>query len=456
MPITSLPAALVPIIQTGMLEHRFEQALRSKLAYRLVADREVFSAGIGETLTKTRAGLLASAATPLNPAVTNGNAAAGIPAGSGIYTQLDNGLTPAQYGVEQYTIAINRYGNTMDLNTVNDRVSIAQRFVQNGVALGENAARTMDEIARNNLFSAYLGGNTRVRVTLTAAGPAISVDDIRGFQTAAINGVQSPVNGSNPMNVIIGSDVYSLINYQADTTNVSTSPMGVSGVLTFATAVTVADGTAGVPVVAATAPSIIRPNARTTAAVLQQSDTLAMANILDAVAQLELNAVPREDGFYNCYLDPRSGRQLFADPDFKQLFQGATAEIADFKQGEIREPFLGVKFLKTTEAFVQAHPTIAGGFIRRPIICGAGTLIESMFEDQAVEDTEDGNAEVTMVDGVTMVTRGPLDRFHQVIAQTWYWIGGYCAPTDLTTNATTVGTATNAAYKRAVVIEHFG
>jgi len=63
---------------------------------------------------------------------------------------------------------------------------------------------------------------------------------------------------------------------------------------------------------------------------------------------------------------------------------------------------------------------------------------------------------IAIVDGVAMVTREPLDRLQQIIAQSWYWIGGFCAPTDTTTNSTTIPTASNAAYKRAVMIEHIG
>jgi hypothetical protein len=52
-----------------------------------------------------------------------------------------------------------------------------------------------------------------------------------------------------------------------------------------------------------------------------------------------------------------------------------------------------------------------------------------------------------------MVTREPLDRLQQIIAQSWYWIGGFAVPTDITANATIIPTATNSYYKRAVVIE---
>jgi hypothetical protein len=55
-----------------------------------------------------------------------------------------------------------------------------------------------------------------------------------------------------------------------------------------------------------------------------------------------------------------------------------------------------------------------------------------------------------------MVTREPIDRLQQIIAQSWYWIGGFCAPSDTTTTPTTVPTATNANYKRAVMLEHIG
>jgi hypothetical protein len=55
-----------------------------------------------------------------------------------------------------------------------------------------------------------------------------------------------------------------------------------------------------------------------------------------------------------------------------------------------------------------------------------------------------------------MVTREPIDRLQQIIAQSWYWIGGFCAPSDTTTTPSTVPTATNATFKRAVIVEHVG
>ncbi len=137
-----------PIIQQGFLEREFQQAMRSRIGYRACADREEFAVGIGETLTKTRAGLRPAVTTPM-AASTN--------------TNLDNGLTPGSWNVEQFTLTLNHYAATMDLNMVTSRVGIASQFLQNAYVNGEQAARSLDDLARNALFAAYFGGNTRVR-----------------------------------------------------------------------------------------------------------------------------------------------------------------------------------------------------------------------------------------------------------------------------------------------------
>jgi hypothetical protein len=444
MGIQNFPAALQPIIQLGFLEREFEQALRSRLGYRACADRELFAVGIGETLTKTRAGLKPTVTTPL-VASTNTNYDNGIP------------MPLTSWSVEQYTITINHYAASLDLNMVTDRVGIASQFLQNAYVNGEQAARSLDEIARNALFNAYFGGNTRVRVTLSSASPSVSVDDIRGFQSNFVNGQQQPVSTSNTLSVIVGADTYVLVGATPDATNQSTAPNGVSGVLTFSGNVTVSDGTADNTVIAANASMIVRPSQRSNTYLIQATDTLCMSNLLDAVARLRMNAVPEIDGAYNCYLDPVSARQLFADPDFKQLFQGATSANQVFRKGMTND-FLGLRFMPTTEAFVQQHPNpaLASLMVRRPIVCGQGALVEGDFAGMAAEDVAPADSIVTVVDGIAMVTREPIDRLQQIIAQSWYWMGGFCAPSDTTTTTSTVPTATNAAFKRAVMVEHIG
>ena len=452
MGIEAFPSALLPIIQQGFLEREFEEALRSRLAYRSICDREQFPNKIGETITKTRPGLKASVTTPINPSSN---------------TNLDNGLTAAYEGVEQYSLSINMYAATTDLNVVTQKVGIASQFLLNAAINGEQASRSLDDLARNALFASYFNGNTRVRVTLGSAGTALSVDDIRGFQYAynfpglgtIATGSNSPtmqaVSGSNTLLVTVGANAYTLVGAAADGSNVSTTPGGVSGVLTFSTSVSTSDGTAGNTVQATNASVIVRPNGRSNTSLLQSSDTLAMSNLLDAVAKLRASNVPDADGLYNCYLDPISARQLFADPDFKQLFQGATSASQVFRKGMTND-FLGLRFMPTTEAYVQAHPSIANLNVRRPIICGRGAIIEGDFAGMVQDDVAPDNSIITMHDGVAMVTRVPLDRLGQIVAQSWYWIGGFCCPTDILTNNTTIPTASNSAYKRAIIMEHVG
>jgi len=440
MGIQNFPAILQPILQQGFLEREFQQSMQSRLGYRACADRQDFQVGIGETLTKTRAGLKPSVTSPVPPQLN---------------TNLDNGLVPTGWGVEQYTITLNHYAATTDLNVVTSRVGIASQFLQNAAVNGEQAARSLDELARNALFAPYFGGNTRVRVALGSAGPVVAVDDLRGFTSAFVNGVQSPVGATTTLTATIGAGVYVVVGFTMDASNVSTAPGGVSGTLTLSTNVSVGDGALGSAVQAANASVVLRPGGRATTAALQAGDTLAMGPLLDAVAKLRMNAVPEIDGAYNCYLDPVSARQLFADQDFQRLFTGATSANQVFRRGMVND-FLGLRFVPTTEAYVQPHPTIAGAVVRRPIVVGQGALIEGDFAGMAAPDVAPPDSIVSMVDGIAMVTREPIDRLQQIIAQSWYWIGGFCAPSDTLTNPSVVPTATNAAFKRAAIIEHVG
>lgn len=455
MGIQNFPASLQPAIQQGFLAREFQQGLRSRLGYRAIADREPFPNKIGETITKTRKGLKAPATTPLTPSAN---------------TNLDNGLTPSTWSVEQYTLSINMYGDTIDLNMVTEGVGIAGQFLENAGTNGIQAMQTLDRLCRNTLFGGalngvggYLGGNTRVRTTLGAAGTTIAVDDIRGFQNILSSiGQVTPVSSSNGMTVTVGSDAYTLTGSAADGSNVSTAPNGISGTLIFSTNVTVSDGTAGNAVVASTAPLVLRPNNRLTTLGLTAptgtygasnyvpGDTLTMNVILSAVAALRQNNVPTIGGRYNCYIDDAQLLGLFRDQDFKLLYRGDYGSQA-YVQGTIIE-LLGVRFIPTTEAPQQA--SLGAGQIHRAVVLGQGALIEGDFANIGNIDAPGLDlAVMEMLDSVAMVTRPPLDRLSQIIAQSWYWVGGFALPTDVTANTSIIPTASNSYLKRGVVVE---
>ncbi|GCE85150.1 DUF4043 domain-containing protein [Komagataeibacter diospyri] len=459
MAIANFPAVLQPVIQQGYLARAFQDSLQSRLGFRSVADRMDFPARIGQTITDTRRGLLAPATTPLNPSSN---------------TNFDNGMSPTNWSVEQYTLSIDQYGNTMDLNQVTEGVGIANQFVENAQVLGINARQTLDRLARNALFGGvqsgvggYLGGNTRVTTTLTAAGTTVAVDDIRGFQNILSDeGQVVAVSSSNGMTVTVGGDAYTLVGVAADATNTTTAPNGISGTLTFSSNVTVADGTAGQAVVAATAPLVLRPNGRSTTLGLLAGgqkdsdgnvvtgDLLTIQAMLAALSALRDNNVPTlEGGVYHCYLDNAQLLGLFRDDDFKLLYRGQYGSDT-YQTGQIFD-LLGIRFIPTTEAPQQA--SLGAGAIHRAIICGQGALIEGDYANMGnhYAGMLDGG-ELTHVDDVCMITRPALDRLAQIIAQSWSWIGGFALPTDLTADTTIIPTATNSYLKRGVVIESLG
>lgn len=440
MAISNFPLALQPIIQQGFLEREFHDGLTSALGFRDVADRESVAINVGETVTKTRAGLKAPVTTPLSPSSN---------------TNFDNGLTPTPFTVEQYTLGIDMYGDTIDLNVVTSQVGLANQFVQNAKTNGVQGRQSLDRLARNALFNAYMGGNTRVRTTLGAPAATVAVDDVRGFENVIANGKMVPVSGTNTAQVTVGASVYTLVGTARDGTNVSATAFtgggaaGVSGTLTFSANVTVADGTAGNAVVHANAAPILRPNSRSTWGSLVAGDKLSAQIIVDAVARLR-NNTGMGSRVFDLYLDNVSMSQLFGDPDFKLAYQGQYGS-REFRQGEVFQLY-GAKFITTTEAPVQA----SGGLtVHRPILCAPGALVEGDFAGMERKAAEiSGVSIIDHVDGVCQITRGPMDRLAQIVAQSWFWIGGFVAPTDVTTNQNIIPTAQPAYLKRAIVIEH--
>jgi hypothetical protein len=449
MPLNNLPASIQSVIQQGWLEHRFRKALVAKLGFRSIADKEPFLAEIGETITKTRTGLLPAITTPLAPAANS---------------DFTSGLTPQNYGVEQYILSVAQYAANMQLNVVTSRVAIDNLYLRNAYTLGEQAARSVDTLAQQTLFNTYMGGNTRVRATLGAAGPTVSVDDVRGFQTT-LNGTGQvfPVSAQFPVNVQIGGDVYSLIGFSLDAPNVSTTPGGTSGTLTFSTNVLIADGTAGQPAVSAIAPVVMRPS--TTAGDVMAPSTLAisaandinlakitMNMILTAKATMAANGVPvvEDTGMYHMYLDPLQTTGLYSDPAFQQFFRGQVT-TEEYRRGVVAE-LLGVRLQETNLNPVQNLPGV--GTVRRGILCGQGALVEGGFTGKGYEEAlklDEGMVE--LVEGIAHVTREPLDALKQVVTQSWAYIGGFSVPSDVLTNPNTIPTASNSSFKRAIILE---
>jgi hypothetical protein len=458
MALNNLPSALQSVIQSGYLERAFGDALRARLGFRRIADREKFPGGLGETITKTRRGLLAPALTP-------------VATSAGSNTDFSSGLTARNFSVEQYVLGVQQYADMMMLNIVTSQVAIVPMFMQNVEAQGEQAARTVDQLAQQALFNTYMGGNTRVKTTLGSPAATIAVDDVRGFQTTLnSSGQPVPVSSSNKIIVTVNGTGYNLQAVAIDGSNTSTAPNGISGTLTFDANVSTTDGTAGNAVISSVAPFIMRPSnsstgvmAPTTAAISTGNDynsaQLTAQMILNAAAQLRANNVPAgSDGRFVCYADPVHLTGVYNDPAFQRFFTGRD-QSSEYRQGVIGD-LLGVRIEETNLNPVQYAVNGTGGFaftapIRRAIVCGQGALVEGTFTDTgyAALNAVDSDPLITVVDGIAHIVREPMDALKQIVTTSWSYVGGFVTPSDTTANPTVLPTATNAAFKRAVIIE---
>lgn len=473
--LSLLPTVIQGLLQQNFLERELEEGLDSILAYRGLVVEETFPGRIGETLTRTRKGRRTPITTPMNPANNSG---------------LDNGLSSSNgtFSIEQYTFKLAEYADTTDLNLMAEQGEIVRQFLANARNLAVQAAQSLERICRQKLFNAYLGGNSRTIAdpggTITSNTPGalpatitntnvgnVHLDDIRGFQTQMVAGVPTALSVSNALPVVVTKAAGTVITgltielstaflYQVAHTvaEVTTTPDAIPGFVALRNnsggTYTIAVGDA---IVAANSPLVLRPFGRRCTTDVKATDVLTMGILSDATAYMRDNGIPpMDDGTFHILLDNTSMRQLWADPDFKSMVQGRGASDNTFRDMDVMT-LMGMTFIPTTETYV--HQISGNAFkIRRPIIVGAESIIQGNFEGMETWLAESGidAAQVAMVDGIVQIIREPLDRLKQIVAQSWTWIGDFAVPTDLTATASIIPTASAAAYKRAVVIEHAG
>lgn len=412
MSINAFPAAIQSIVQNGILERTFQESLKPQLLYRAMATRRPFQANLGEKTIFTRTGLLVPTTTPLTPG-TDPN--------------------PSTYSIEQYSLMLDQYGNAMDTNMLSSSIALASKFLEDNQKIAFNAGQSLNHLAREKLYNAYLGGNTYA-VGAGSATTSLVVGDTDGFATQLVNGDQTAISASNPLSITINGAA-----------NTVTSVDSGTNTLTLGTAATWADGDS---VVAGNAPVIYRPGGKTTSQKLTSTDVVTFDNFMDAVATLRDNNVPAIGGAYVAHIDARTERQLFSDSEFRQAYQGR-GDSPVYRNLSLGR-FGGIDWVRNTEA---PTTTGQGGLtIRQPIVAGADALIEGPLQGfgELLKGTGiDRPGIVTMVNGIAMIHRPPMDRLQQVISSAWAWTGDFAAPTDALTGS-------SSQFKRAIVIEHAG
>ena len=422
---TQLPAAVRAIVQNGLIERAFQDALVPEFLFPQIGDLQPVPGAVGDTITKTRTGLITPSTTGLGGATDP---------------------SASTYAIEQYSLTLDQYAQSVDTNMLQSAIAAASKYMRDVTTLGIAAGQSLNRVARNRLYAAYGGGTTFVPTGGTTNTTWV-VDDASGFDKVLVNGVPTAVSAGNPLNVTING-----------VANTVTGCNLATNTLTHGTTVAITTGWA---VVAATSPYYVRPNARTSQWTLTASDVATLASFRSAVARLRGQAVPTVGGYYVAHIDAYTEAQLFNDADFKQALQGRVDSpiFQDLSIGR----FSGIDWVRNIEV-PTATKTLTGGTgtVHRPIVLGAGALINGPMEGfggllaPAVGGLAGDQTSIEMVEAgtsgleVALITREPQDRLQQIVSTTYSWVGDFCVPSDGVTSYS----SDLATYKRGVVVEH--
>lgn len=452
--LAGIPNDVAAIIQDRTLERVFHDALYPRLLYRSEAMAEVWPANLGERMVFTRSGLIPVNVNPLTPG---------------------QDPTAATYGFEQWEVEARQYGNTLDTHFPTSNVSIAPLFMRNTVNLGLNAGQTLNQIVRDRLFRAYLGGNTALAVAGTAGQTQIQVASINGFTETLLNARPVPVSAAAPIAATVDGEAVSVIGAQPLN---PAEPFG-RGTL-FLAAGLVGNPAIRSAVLASNRSRIMRVGGAATVDGLTAGSVLTLQTFIDAVAAMRGQKIPPcSDGFYHVHLTPEGEAQLYADQAFRQLYQ-SLPESAAFRDLAIGQ-LVGCRFYRETEnpdisnsgALVSSGASNslvsgeiggevvnnAGVQVKRAMILGGGAIYEK-YLDESKYISEAGvtgkigqfsivnNGVQVMTQRIRYIIRAPLDKLQQVVAQTWSWSGDFAIPSDALTGTT------GARFKRAMAVEH--
>jgi hypothetical protein len=474
--IADLPSQLQPMLQSNYLETSFEDFLVAHNGYWEGVDNESFSESIfeknrGVTITRTRPGLKAPVVVAADPTQAQ--------------TPPNDGVTPSDFYVEQYTFAPFELTDGIDLDLIGTNFAIVDRFEHDIVASYHQGVQSIDLLARDTYLAAYAAAYTIA--TGNVSGGQVEVDDIRGFTTVVTvgaggtNGVLTPVSVGTPLPALIyvgGSPsnvkTCNVTAATPDVTNVSDYVLygtpygtqgaptaargnGVSGKLTVASVQGGYSIATGDVIVAGDAPIQLFAGGSTHFS--QVTSGITQSLLLDAAGYLENNAVPYarnadgdDEGTYICHIAPSINRQLFADPDFKQANQ--TLGKSDiYQQGKVSQ-YCGVTFLKNTNAPRIPLAAYGGtGYAYATVIAGQGALIDAWYEglvDWVESAFQPGLVELNR--GIAQILMPAYaDRQGRRMHIDWLSIRDMVAPTDVT-RSSVVLTGTAGRRARAIVI----
>jgi hypothetical protein len=462
--LVAVPAIIASLQQQGLLERAFHDGLFPNLAYRAEAMPEEWPLQTGQQIFMTRPGLLKPQTQPLQP-----------------------GTDPIGQTVpfEQWVATLNQFADSVDIHMPTAVTTNANLFLRYIHQLGLGAGQSINRIARNALFQAYLSGNTVTTTAPLTGDTVLQVASLNGFtQVVSPGGSVAPqtVSPAYPLPITLytpsGTTVaLSITGYTPSNPNDLNAP----GTLQLAAGTTV--GVSGLvnrtPVISAYAPRIIRSAAGNSIDAIGQGDTLVLQQVINAVGFLrQANVQPHEDGFYHAHIAPTANAQIFNDPVFQRLNQSLPEHVV-YKEGFIGT-ISNVMFFMNSESPLQFNTgTLTGTSssgqyaqeigaevlngngiqIGRTIITGRGAMYEK-YLDEGAFTTEAGlvgktgefdvinNGVNILTERIRMILRAPQDKLQQVVTATWSITTSFPVPSDIT------APSGPQLYKRAIVLEH--
>jgi hypothetical protein len=457
--VVGIPPAVLQLVQTGLLERAFHDALFPALLFRAEAAYEPWEAHGATEILMTRAGLLTPRTKPLAPG-------GGDP-------------LPQVLSYEQWVATLFRYADTIDTHMPTSAVSSMDQFMRNIQQLGLQAGQSINRIPRNALCTAYLSGQTcLIQATLTT-DTTIRVAAVNGFTEVVLPASTVrpvPVSAATPKPIQIMNGATpiarNVIGFVLDD---PTDPNG-PGTLTLDVAVGSAVAIRS-SVLTLDRPKIIRSGGGSSVDAIGASDIFTLQDAINATNWLRKNNVsPHEDGYFHGHLSTDANGQVFQDPAFQRLntslpdhtyyqqaFLGTIAGIAFFSNNEAPDfANCGPRTSTGTNAFysqdIGAETTNNGGInVGRTVITGRGAIYEKTL-DEASYLTEAGvtgkmgefqvvNQGITVeTDRIKLILRAPINRLQDQVSATWSITTSFPVPTDITAGGPQ-------RYKRSVIVE---
>jgi hypothetical protein len=455
----SLPDSVLALIQTGLIERAFHDALFPALLFRQEATMEEWQGNIGTQIFESRAGLIGQNTTPITAGTDP---------------------TPKTVPYEQWQAAIQRYADSIDIHMPTAAVANSDLFVRSIQQLGLQAGQSVDSLARDAMFQSYLSGQTVSTVATASTDTQIQVAAVNGFvDVVAPNVRPTPVSASNPLSITIGTGASAVVKQVVGFTLANPNdPVGPGTLLLSSTVGAIF--AVRTPVVSSVAPNLIRSGGGSSVDAIGSSDTLVLQDVFNAVASLRRNNVrPHPDGLYHAHLSADANAAMFADPVWQRLFT-ARPDSDAYQEGFIGA-IGGVAFYLNTRSpdysnagtlsasgsdpNAQYAPELgaevvnSGGVrINRTLVTGQGAVYEKRLDEMKFiseagvtgkigEFSVVNNGLAISTEGIRLYLRAPLDRLGDLVSATWSISTCFPIPSDITALGTTQR------FRRAVVIE---